>query len=66
MFTSVAVTPLLAVIEWCGKKRCVINGCRYSAPLAAVRSVHWFRCCALSPVFYWSYLVYSEIWYNQL
>jgi hypothetical protein len=57
LFTSVAVIPLLVVIEWCSKKRCVTNGCRYSAPLAAVRSVHWFRRCVLSPVFYWSYLV---------
>ena len=24
-------------------------------PLATVRSVHWFRCCMLSPVFCWSY-----------
>jgi hypothetical protein len=53
----VAVSRLLAVIEWCGKKRCVTKGCRYSASLAAVRSIHWFRRCALSPVFYWSYLV---------
>jgi len=58
LFTSEAVAHLLAVIERCSKKRCVTNGCRYSAPLAAVRSVHWFRRCVLSPVFCWSYLVY--------
>jgi len=57
LFTSVAVTRLLAVTEWCSKKHCVTNDCRYSAPLATVRSVPWFRHCALSPVFYWSYLV---------
>jgi hypothetical protein len=27
LFTSVAVDRLLAVIEWCGKKRCVTKGC---------------------------------------
>jgi len=52
LFTSVAVARLLAAIEGCGKKRCVINGCRYSAPLATVRSVHWFRRSALNPVIY--------------
>ena len=51
LFTSVAVARLLAVIEWCGKKRCVTNGCRYSMPLAAVCSVHWFRRCVLILVF---------------
>jgi len=56
----VAVTRLLAVIEWCGKKRCVTNGCRYSAPLAAMRSIHRFRRCTLSPVFYWLHLVCSN------
>ena len=54
LFTSVAVSRLLVVIEWCGKKSCVTNGCHHSAPLAAVRSVHWFRRCALSPVFYYT------------
>jgi len=56
----VAVAYLLAVIEWCGKKHYVTNGCHYTAPLAAVRSVHWFRRCVLSSVFYWSYLVYMD------
>jgi hypothetical protein len=59
LLTSVTVTCLLAVIEWCGKKHCITNGCRYSSPLAAVHSVHWFRHCALSPDFYWSYLLYA-------
>jgi len=27
LFTSVAVARLLAVIEWCGKKHCVTEGC---------------------------------------
>ena len=61
LFSSVAVSRLLAVIEWWFKKRCVTNGCRYSAPLAAVRSVQMFRRCALSPVFYWSYLVHNVV-----
>jgi len=66
LFTSEAVSRLLAVIEWCSKMRCITNGCRYSAPLTAVRSVHWFRRCALSPVFCWSHLVYSFNTRNHL
>jgi hypothetical protein len=52
LFTSAALARLLAVIERCDKKRCVTKCCRKSAPLAAVRSVHWFRRCALSSVFF--------------
>jgi hypothetical protein len=57
LFTSMAVARLLAAIEWCGKKCCVTKGCHLSAPLATVCSIHWFRRCVLSLVFYWSYLV---------
>jgi len=48
LLTSVAVARLLAMIEWCSKKCYVTNGWCYSAPLAAVRSVHWFRRCMQS------------------
>ena len=58
LFTSVAVARLLAVIQGCGKKCCVTNGWRYSAPQATVRSIHWFRRSVLNSVFYWSYLVH--------
>jgi len=54
LFTAVAVPRLLAVIEWCGKKHIVNNGCRYSTPLATLRSLHWFRRCALISVFFLS------------
>jgi len=52
LFTSVAVARLLAVIEWCGRQRCVTNSCRYPASLVAVHSVHRFRHCALTSVFF--------------
>ena len=56
-----AVARLLAVIERCGKKCCVTNGCRYSTPTATVRSVHWFRRCALISVCFWSYFVHARL-----